>query len=150
MGKFLHSLLYGAGHAMEDDAQYRFAEENLSKEQFDKLRASRRRLCVIQAIPLGLLAVYLICVFLFAPAEEKTAGYATGLETWLLFGLAFFVFFYAVWLILSQFVGGGRLWVRYAAWYRRSIDHMGDLPELLKILDGQKQQAPASAERKQG
>ncbi len=138
MKKFLYSLFYGTGQAMENEAQYSFARENLPKEQFEKLHHSRRCLCAMQAVPFVLLAIFLICVFLFVPTEEKINGSATMRETYLLFGTTIFIFFLIFWLILSQFVGGGRLWVKYAAWFRRSADPVGDLPKLLEILDGKK------------
>lgn len=125
MMEFLKSFLrnlYNArmalAHLQENSEQLRFAKDHFEGERLDKLLQSRKRLIIIQIIPWPLFLVFIIGTLLFVPNNEVTHNCVWSRDLVLLAGVVLFVPFLFIWLILSQFIGGGRLWVRYAKWLR--------------------------------
>lgn len=127
--RYIFRSIYALGHVFEAKIHLEFARQNLSKEHFDKLYRSRRGLMRFQVIPWILFAVGILCAFLFVPAQEVPYGHASMRETVLLFGTVCFIFFYMIWIILSQFVVG-QLWHKYVKWFRKS----GSMDELYQLL----------------
>ena len=114
----------------ENRALKYFAEENIEKENLERLMKSRKQLILFQIFPFLLAVIGTIAVLIFIPAEDVPYGYASSRETALLFGAVGFIFFYIIWIILSQFIVG-RLWHRYVKWFRRN----GTAEELGNIFD---------------
>ena len=114
----------------ENKALVYFADENIEKENLERLMKSRKQLILFQIFPFLLAVIGIIAVFIFIPSEEVPYGYASSRETVLLFGTVGFIFFYIIWIILSQFIVG-RLWHRYVKWFRRD----GTAEGLQRVFD---------------
>ncbi|CVH74457.1 hypothetical protein BN3662_00271 [Clostridiales bacterium CHKCI006] len=126
MGKW--SSIGALMNKIENNQMLSEAKRLLDQDRWDRLRQSYRQLFWFQITPVFVFVIAIILVFFFCPT---TAADGTQIKAAIiLFGTAFFVLiFFPVWLILSQFVVG-RLWHRYAKWYRQG----GSLVELDRIM----------------
>ena len=129
MGKL--SQLGALNNRIENNKKLRFAKYKLSKEQYEKLYKSYKKLFWFQIAPVILFVIAVILILIFIPSQDVPNGYADMKTTILLFGTAFFVaLFFPIWLVISQFVVG-KLWHKYFKWYKseESMDKLYDLFE---------------------
>lgn len=95
-----------------------FARRVLTAEQYGQLRRSYWQLFWAQLGPVLVFAAAELAVLLFMPGTPVAEGHGDLKMAILAMAPVLFLFpFYTVWLIVTQFAVG-RLWHRYARWYK--------------------------------
>lgn len=128
----LYRALYILSLHKEQKELLGYARNNLSAEDFEKLKSSRKHLIIFQSVPTIAIITVVITTLIFVPYEEVPKGYANLQVTILLFSTVIYIFFLVFWLILSQLLFRKTLWHNYVKWFKRK----GTIDELYLLFSG--------------
>lgn len=128
----LYRALYILSLHKEQKELLGYARNNLSAEDFEKLKSSRKHLIIFQSVPTIAIITVVITTLIFVPYEEVPKGYANLQVTILLFSTVIYIFFLVFWLILSQLLFRRALWHNYVKWFRQK----GTIDELHLLFSG--------------